>query len=160
VDDLLQETFLQAFRSIGRFEAREGSTFAGWLKAIADARIADAVRREQTVKRGGRARRAKGSERPDHSSAAILDAITSPHTRPSSFAARNEAISAVQVAVATLPNAQREAIQAHFLQGESLAQTAAAMGRSENAVRGLIHRAKGHLRTVLGRSSQWFTKRE
>jgi RNA polymerase sigma-70 factor (ECF subfamily) len=158
-DDVLQEVFLQAFRSISRFEARAGGTFGGWLTAIADARLADAVRREQRMKRGGHARRAGGDAPRRFPSAVILNAITSPHSRPSSVAARGEAISAVQVAVASLPDAQRDAVQVHLVRGKSLADTAAAMGRTEDAVRGLIHRAKGNLRSALGRSSQWLFKR-
>ena len=158
-DDVLQEVFLQAFRSIARFEARAGSTFGGWLIAIADARLADAVRREQRMKRGGRPRRAEDDQPRRLPHVVVLNAISSPERRPSSVAARGEAISAVQVAVASLPDAQRDAIQVHLVRGESLADTAAAMGRTEDAVRGLIHRAKGNLRTALQRSSRWFPKR-
>jgi RNA polymerase sigma-70 factor (ECF subfamily) len=159
VDDILQETFLNAFRSVARFEARAEGTFGGWLKAIADARLADIVRRKQTIKRGGRLLQEKRNGFHAHSSAVILDAIAGSAARPSSDAARREAISAVRNAVAELNEAERHAIQAHVVRGESLTDTACAMGRTENAVRGLIHRAKGHLRTVLRRSSQWFTKR-
>jgi RNA polymerase sigma-70 factor (ECF subfamily) len=159
VDDILQETFLNAFRSVNRFEARAEGSFGGWLKAIADARLADVVRRKQTIKRGGRLLREKTDGCQAHSSGVILDSIAGPAARPSSDAARREAISAIQIAVAALDEAERDAIQAHVVRGESLSDTACAMGRTENAVRGLVHRAKGHLRTVLSRSSLWFTKR-
>jgi RNA polymerase sigma-70 factor (ECF subfamily) len=159
VDDLLQETFLHAFRSISRYEARAGCTFGGWLKTIADARLVDAVRREGRLKRGGGARRAHGEARQDSWNATREQWIAVTDARPSSAASRLEAISAVREAVATLPDDQRQAVEAHILAGRTLAETAAMMRRTEPAVRGLVYRAKDQLRTMLRSSSRWFAKR-
>jgi len=44
-EDLLQETFLRAFRSIGRFEGADEGSFLAWLRAIADHVVLDHVRK-------------------------------------------------------------------------------------------------------------------
>jgi RNA polymerase sigma-70 factor (ECF subfamily) len=45
IDDLLQETFLRAFRSIGRFEGEDEAAFAGWLRTIAEHVVLDQARK-------------------------------------------------------------------------------------------------------------------
>src|SRR5262249_7021711 len=44
VDDVLQETFLEAFRDINRFRYEKPGAFFSWLSRIADHVIADAAR--------------------------------------------------------------------------------------------------------------------
>ena len=50
VDDVIQETFVQAFRDIDRFQSRPGGSLLGWLKAIAEHRRTD-VHFAQEVRR-------------------------------------------------------------------------------------------------------------
>lgn len=59
---------------------------------------------------------------------------------------------AVLAAVATLEEAQREVILLRFFEGQSLTDTARAMGRSAGAVAMLLTRAKEGLRAALGRN--------
>ena len=73
--------------------------------------------------------------------------------------AAREAVGAIRVGIAGLPDDQREAIRLHVLEGRSLAETAAAMNRSPGAVRALIHRGKQQLRDGLGRASVWLSGR-
>ena len=40
VEDILQETFVQAFQDISKLSGRTGPSFFAWLKAIADEPIA------------------------------------------------------------------------------------------------------------------------
>lgn len=44
VDDILQQTFLEVFRSIDHFEPRGDDSFWSWIVAIANARLRDAVK--------------------------------------------------------------------------------------------------------------------
>jgi RNA polymerase sigma-70 factor (ECF subfamily) len=48
-----------------------------------------------------------------------------------------------------LPEAQREAIFAHYFHGQPLAEIARQMGRTTAAVMGLLHRGLVQLRTLL-----------
>lgn len=56
---------------------------------------------------------------------------------------------AVRQAVARLPRRRREVLVYRFFLSYSVAETAAAMGVSESAVKSLAHRAVGDLREVL-----------
>ena len=66
---------------------------------------------------------------------------------------------AIQVGVASLPDDQREAIRLRYLQGLTTQAAADQMERTPEAVRGLVSRAKQSLRTVLGNSSRWFSRK-
>jgi RNA polymerase sigma-70 factor, ECF subfamily len=68
---------------------------------------------------------------------------------PSEQASHNERLVRLAGALAGLPEAQREAVVAHYLQGESLAEVAREMGRTTPAVMGLLHRGLVQLRTLL-----------
>jgi RNA polymerase sigma-70 factor (subfamily 1) len=45
VDDLVQDTLLRAFRSIGQFEGDDARAFSSWLRSIAEHAILDSVRK-------------------------------------------------------------------------------------------------------------------
>ena len=70
--------------------------------------------------------------------------------------ARREAVHAVQVAVASLPEDYREVIRLRYFEGKTLSDTAAAMARSPDAVRALTDRAKKQMRDALGRFAPTF----
>src|SRR5215213_10076708 len=52
-EDIIQETFADVFRDIGRFRPEGQDAFYRWLAAIADNRLTDAVRAARAAKRGG-----------------------------------------------------------------------------------------------------------
>ena len=159
VEDILQLTFLQAFRDIGRFEAREDASFGDWLARIAENRLLDAIKQHDCAKRGGDLQRVADFTRDDSRSASHLDWIAADQTSPGSAVARGEALHALEIALAALPADQREAIRLRHLEGQSLEAAAAAMGRSPDAVRGLVQRGKQALEAALGRASQWLSSK-
>ena len=77
---------------------------------------------------------------------------------PSQAAARGEVVQAVHVGLSSLPDDQREAVRRRFVERQDYAAAAKAMGRSPEAVRSLVYRAKHSLRDFMGRSSRWFFK--
>jgi RNA polymerase sigma-70 factor, ECF subfamily len=157
VEDVLQQTFCQVFRDIGRFEQRDVAAFGDWLSQIADNRLFDAIRHHDRVKRGGGLRRLDGEAGDDSRILSLLDRLAGDDISPSSVVARGEAVHALQLAMAALPNDQREAIRWRVLDGKSLEETAAALGRTPDAVRGLVHRGKQQLQAAMGRASQWLS---
>lgn len=159
-DDIVQETFVHAIRDIGKCRCRTERSFAAWLNHIADHRVLDAAKRLKRKKRGGGRARVGGPPAGTSSSMADLVALLSSDGRtPSQSAARHEAVQAVQVGIAALPDEQREAVRLHHLAGRSIEQTAAAMGRTTGAVRGLLRRANQALREALVRSTLWLSNR-
>jgi RNA polymerase sigma-70 factor (ECF subfamily) len=159
-EDVLQETFVQAFRDIAAFAPTGEQAFRAWLETIAEHRAQDAVRRAGRKKRGGDFRRAGDVAGASGSQwLPLVELLGTDASTPSQFAARHEAIQAVQVGVSALPDEQRDAIRMHCLERLSLEETAQAMNRSPGAIRGLVHRGKTALRACLVRSSLWLSKR-
>jgi RNA polymerase sigma-70 factor (ECF subfamily) len=156
VEDILQLTFLQAFRDIGSFQSREDAGFGDWLARIADHRLLDAIKHHDRAKRGGDMQRAPSEIQGDSSVLSLLDWIAADDTSPPSAAARAEAVAALHVALASLPSDQRAAIQLRLLDGKSLEETATELERTPDAVRGLVQRGKEELKAALGRASRWY----
>jgi RNA polymerase sigma-70 factor, ECF subfamily len=159
VEDILQVTFSQAFRDIRSFEPRGGANFGNWLAKIAENRLLDAIKEHDAPKRGGDLRRVSDAARDESRILSLWDWIAASDTSPSSVVAREEALHALNVALAALPPDQREAIRLKHFEGKSVEETAAAMGRTSGAVRGLIHRGKQQLQDAMGRASRWISAR-
>jgi RNA polymerase sigma-70 factor (ECF subfamily) len=159
VDDLVQDTFAQAFRDIGRFNFRSDRSLRSWLCKIADNRLQDVIRRLRRKKRGGG--RAKNPMPMDAYQSSFLELAALLSDRgdsPSQAAARGEVVQAVQVGISGLPDDQREAVRRRFIERQDYAAAGEAMGRSPDAVRSLVYRAQQSLRDFMGRSSRWFFK--
>jgi RNA polymerase sigma-70 factor (ECF subfamily) len=135
-EDATERTFLAALANLGRFEERarpadgEGaSTFRVWLFQIARNAISN--------QRRGRRRHPQA---PLEAAALVAD----PLDIEGGATIRDEA-AAAWLAVGRLPADRRRAMVLRFVEEMSTAEIAGVLGRSEGAVRVLIHRA---LRTV------------
>jgi RNA polymerase sigma-70 factor, ECF subfamily len=156
VEDILQTVFAEAFRDIRKFRSGTIAAFLAWLRTIADHRIIDALRK---LERGGIHQISAGAWCSDQSVRNVIEIISSEDDSPSEVAAGKEAIQAIRIAIAGLPEDQEDVLRRHFLENQSIEEVAAATGRTAAAVRGLVHRGKKKLADVLGRSSRWFSKR-
>jgi RNA polymerase sigma-70 factor (ECF subfamily) len=135
-EDATERAFLFALANLGRFEERArpadgdgASTFRVWLFQIARNVVAN--------QRRGRRRHPQA---PIEAAALVAD----PLDVEGRAAAREEADAAWR-AVGRLPADRRRALVLRFVEEMSTAEIAGVLGRSEGAVRVLIHRA---LRTV------------
>ncbi len=158
VEDILQLTFLQAFRDVTRFVPRDDASFGDWLATIADHRLLDAIKQHDRQKRGGDWGQITEVAVDDSRWIPLLDWIAADDITPSSVVARDEAVHALHIAIAGLEEEQREAIRRHLLDGQTLEETATAMERTPDAVRGLVYRGKLKLREAMGRASQWISR--
>jgi RNA polymerase sigma-70 factor, ECF subfamily len=160
VEDVLQEVLAQAFRDISRFHYREDSTFFAWLKTIADHRLADALKAFGRKKRGGDQHRLSARDFARTSSIATLfDIVGHDSHLPDDSAQRHEAEMAIRVALASLPEDQRDVLWARYIDGQEVDDIARKLGRTAAAVRGLIKRGKTKLAEAMGRSSEWLSSR-
>ena len=158
VEDILHQTYVRVFRAIGSFEARSEAAFFAWLRTIAANQLRDAARRRRRERPAARSR--SGPAGGDQQSRVVdmADWAATDSKTPSRAAARREAVTAMQVALASLPEAHRQAIRLRYLEGRSLEEVAAMMGCTPDAVRGLCHRAKKKLRDALGRASLYLSR--
>ncbi len=160
VEDVVQQTYALVFQSIEHFEHREDVTFLSWLIAIADNRLRDVIRALHRKKRGGDHRRLRGVPDDKAGNAAdLVDVLAGRSHTASHSLARREAIQAIQVALAGLPEEYRQAIEHRYFDGYTLEQTAALMDRTTGAVRCLLDRAKKRLRYALVRASLYLGKK-
>jgi len=155
-EDILQTTFSQAFRDIRQLEHREGGAFFAWLRTIANHRLLDALRKM----RRGTAKQLSLNQAGGLSSLTdLFDIVCHDSTSPSMKVSRDEALRALQIALAGLPKDQQQALRLNCLEEKSIEEVAIEIGRTEAAVRGLVFRGKKSLAEAMGRSSQWLSSR-
>jgi RNA polymerase sigma factor (sigma-70 family) len=134
------------------FVATEDCSFS----PVCAARGGEGARRADEGAGVGRRRRMQPPSVRSSSLIELVNTISDSCDRPSGQAAKREAVLAVQVGLANLPQSQQDAVRLRHLEGNSVAETAAAMGRPPAAVRGLLQRARKSLRQSLRTSSRWF----
>jgi RNA polymerase sigma-70 factor (ECF subfamily) len=138
--DLVQETFLKAYREFGGFLGTSEPELVAWLRQILVHTVADQVKRHRA--RGRDIRREEPLEAVlDRSSLAIQERLAAPLPSPSSHAMRREQAVLLADALETLPVDYREVFVLRIIEHVSVEDIAARMGRSVNAVRKLWTRA-------------------
>jgi RNA polymerase sigma-70 factor (subfamily 1) len=142
VDDVLQETFLKAFRDIGSFTYRAPGSFMRWLSRIADHTVTDLARYRARQRRGpGEYVRLRSESNPKGPEPA--DSRT-----PSRVLTESEAVLALMKRLDALPEDYRQAILLAKVEGLSTAEMAERLGKSREAVALLLHRAIQRFRTI------------
>jgi RNA polymerase sigma-70 factor (ECF subfamily) len=157
-EDVLQDTFVEAFRSIRRFTPQGEQRFFSWLGTIAAHRLTDAIKALRRAKRGGGMRPLRPAD-DSRGIAALLENLKVSERTPSRSVAVREAVSAVRVALSGSKEEYREVLQLRYLEGLPVTATAERMNKTEAAVHKLSGRALERLRQALGRSSKYFSSR-
>lgn len=137
--DIVQETLLEAHRSLAQFDGGSEAELAGWLRRILARRLAHAFRDHTRQRRDIRRERSLEASL-NASSARLEQFVASECSTPSQHAAAAERLQELAEALEALPPQQRQAITLHYLEGRTVPQIAAAMQRSEAAIGGLLHR--------------------
>lgn len=151
-EDVLQQTYTDAFLDLARFRPVGDGAFGAWLRALARANLTDAVRALEAEKRGEARRVHPGGL--EQSLSGLFDALAAEsRTTPSRGAARGEAAERVRAAVARLPEDWRRVVELYDLEGRGVEETAAALGRSPGATWLLRNRAHRRLRELVGLAS-------
>ena len=157
-DDVLQEAYVAAFKSITRCSFDGPGGFYKWLERIALDRLKDIQRGLKRKKRDiGRRHTGPGvaaSSYPD-----LLERLTAAQSTPSRHLAKREASAAVLSSLARLTDDQREVVRMRIMEGKQAADVAAELGKPEAAVHMLCHRGLKALRVMLVSITRYLTTR-
>ena len=142
-EDLAQRVFIQVYRSAPRYKPT--AKFTTWLFTITHNTILNEHRR--------RARHAAQSldalAQPDDSDAAGVQVADTRTVDPSSEAAERELQERIQMAIQSLPEAQRTAVILCRFEGLPYEEIAEVLHCSVSAVKSLLHRARQTLKEQL-----------
>jgi RNA polymerase sigma-70 factor, ECF subfamily len=156
VEDVMQETYIEAFLDVAHFEPREEGSFTAWLSTLAKRNLVDALRMLEAEKRG-KHRRAVQARPGDDSMGALYTELVCSNSTPSRQAARNEAGNSLLRAITQLPAIYRTVVEMYDLEQRSVDDVARAVGRSPGAVFMLRSRAHRQLGMLMGAASQFLS---
>ena len=130
-EDLAQEAFVKAFRTIGRFKT--GEPFGPWIYRIVTNLALDMLKHRQRFREE-----------------ALTDAAPAPRgDRADLPALTNELARRIDAAIESLPEMQRVVARLHLVEQFSHAEISAMIGVSEGTVRSHLSLARGKLKKEL-----------
>jgi RNA polymerase sigma-70 factor (ECF subfamily) len=137
-EDLLQETWLRAYRSLGRLQTP--GTLRSWLLTIAQNVLTDEAR--------GAARHKRAA--PSRAGPEALNSQPGTGLPPEEEVARAELRGRVLAGLRSLPEEYRLPLTLRYLAGADYETIETELGLSNGALRGLLHRGLKLLRARLG----------
>jgi len=155
-DDVLQQTYTDAFLAISSFRPAGPDAVSAWLKRLAHNNLRDALRILEAEKRGGRPPPGLTEEQSCERLVERLAADTG--STPSRAAARDERARILLDTLERLPGPYRQVIREVDLRGRSIEAVAAELGRSPGAAYLLRHRAHASLAGLLGSPGRFFSE--
>ena len=138
LEELAQETFLRAFRSLADYQPARGASFATWLFTIA-----------RNLALNERARHSHHWEKGGAGQLQMAEAIADPHPDQQSLLSSAETGALVRDALARLPEQFRNAVSLSYLEELSLEEVAGLEGCSVGTVKSRVFRGKQLLRQLL-----------
>jgi RNA polymerase sigma-70 factor (ECF subfamily) len=150
--DLVQETFLEAFRDFGQFRGATEAELLGWLRRILVHNLARVVEQQLLAHKRSARREVSLEQRLrslEDSAAKVEAALLSQGSSPSAQAQRRELAAVLADQLAKLPSKYRDVIVLRNLEGLAFDEVARRMGRTSGAVRILWMRALDRLRQLL-----------
>ena len=145
--DIVQQTLVCALNGLPQLKGTGDAQLAAWLREILARQLANAARDLGRQKRD--AARERSLELAVQSASRLERFLAAADPSPSQQAQKSEQVLQLADALAALPEAQREAIVGHHLEGRTLADVGDQMGRGPVAVAGLIKRGLHALRLRL-----------
>ena len=146
--DIVQQTLLEAHQSRALFKGTTAAEQVAWLRQILVQNLVDAAR---FLKRG---KRDVGRERSldaalSESSTRLGAWLIAAQSSPSEHVAREERVLLLAEALASLPEAEQEALLLRHCRGLTLVEIGEQLSLSRNAVARLLHRGVVSLREKL-----------
>jgi RNA polymerase sigma-70 factor (ECF subfamily) len=149
--DLVQQTLLEAHKSREHFRGDTPARFAGWLRKILANNLIDLIRKRTP---GNSPREVSIECALEESSTRLGINLAHNDPSPSNLVALAEQLNVMANAIEELPPDQMKAVTLHHLQGLSLEDTAAQMGRTKAGVAGLLRRGLKRLGKLMGKEGE------
>jgi RNA polymerase sigma-70 factor, ECF subfamily len=140
-EDVMQQAYLNAYAHLHQYEHR--GSFAGWLMRIA---VHEAFARAR--------RRAAAAVNESATDAQPCDLLPSPSPDPEQAALARELRDGLEATIDSLAETYRPVFVLREVEGLSTAETARALGLSEDVVKTRLHRARAMLRETLTRDGR------
>jgi RNA polymerase sigma-70 factor, ECF subfamily len=151
--DLVQQTLLEAKKTLAKFDGTNPAAFAEWLRKILANNLFDVARALRRKKRDYR-RKTSIEAALEESSTRLGSFLAHDDPSPSDVVATAEQLNRLADAIGQLPHDQQEAVTLHHLRGLSLTETATQMRRSKATVAGLLRRGIQQLGRRLGKGTE------
>ena len=132
-EDFTSETFLRALRRIGTI-SYQGRDIGAWFITIARNIVLDHLKSARARLESPTGDVIEGNDRAPSPEAAVIESLTT---------------ETLMSAVHKLGEEQRECVMLRFIQGLSVSETAAVMGKNDGAIKALQHRAVRKLADLL-----------
>jgi RNA polymerase sigma-70 factor (ECF subfamily) len=139
-EDLTQETFLTAWRSIGQL--KDAKAFRPWLLSILHRTVIDSVRRSTRQKRRN---------------AVAQDDLITVHdssTGPAESAQRNEELQHALSIIRSLPEDYRNALMLRYIAGADYETISRQLALTNGSLRGLLHRGLAMLKSEMNKGEK------
>jgi RNA polymerase sigma factor (sigma-70 family) len=156
-DDILQDAWTKMFKNIKRVCLSEPEAFDRWAYTEINRTIIDTCRRLRRLKRGGAHNVFLENDRRAESFNKLLNCVASGQKTPSGVVSSKEAIRALRLALASLPEERQQAVIRCHLEGQSQDEAAVAMNKTPAAVNSLVYHGIQDLRECLGSASRFFS---
>jgi RNA polymerase sigma factor (sigma-70 family) len=156
VSSTSHDTADTAVPSTGRPAFDSPAGFYKWLETIAFNQLRD---QHRALHRQKRDIAREAADRPDPSTSYpdLLNRISAGESTPSRQVAKDEATAAVMSSLARLTDEQRAVVRLRFIEGRSVAEIAAELGKTEDAVHKLCFRGLKNLRRMLVSITRFLT---
>jgi RNA polymerase sigma-70 factor, ECF subfamily len=139
-EDVVQETFLRAYKQLSRFESR--ANFGTWVHRIAVNCSIDLIR--------SRPHREAGHDAADLEQFGAAEAADAGRPSPERLTLSTEVQERINGAMAALSQMERAAFMLRHFEGQSIDEISRALGLKTNATKHSIFRAVKKMRTALG----------
>jgi RNA polymerase sigma-70 factor (ECF subfamily) len=145
---VVQQTLWEGHQALLPSPSPGDAQLAALLRRLLANNLADEVRKCYADKRD--VDRERSLEAALEASSSRLEAfLAADQSTPQQRAGRNEELLRLAAALERLPEAQRQAVELHYLRGWRLEEIAHHLGRGKSDVAGLLHRGLDKLRAFL-----------
>lgn len=149
VDDILQQSCVDAFRSIENASFEDRQAFSMWFETIARRNLISSIRSLRSLRRGGDRKQIVASDA-ESSLSVLLSQVVVHSVTASRQALKSESLEQLRTGIDRLPTHYRKVIERYDLQQQPIEQVAQSLDKTVGATFMVRNRALRLLAEMLG----------